>query len=265
MAGRLIAMEARLYAAAGAHDGRTWRRWRIAERREETRDVVSLVLRPLDDGPLPPALPGQYVSVRVRMPDGVHQLRQYTLTGHGADGTRRITVKRVRGAHDGEVSNLLHATAAVGTELTLSAPFGDVTLADLDTPLVLASAGIGCTPIVAMLQHLASNGSPRRVLLLHADSSRDGHALRQEMETLTDALPGAERVFWYEQDGHEDGQGRTGRMDLADVAIPEGATAYLCGPLPFMRHARAQLVAGGVAARDVHYEVFGSDLWLARS
>ena len=261
MAARLIALEARLYAAAGARDGRTWRRWRIVERREETPDVVSLVLRPLGEGPPPPALPGQYVSVRMRMPDGVHQLRQYTLSGHGLDGTRRITVKRVRGVRDGEVSSLLHATAAVGDELTLSAPFGDVTLDDGDGPLVLVSAGIGCTPIVAMLEHLASAGSRRRVLVLHADVSRDEHALRTDMEALTDALPHAEHVFWYEQGGH----GRAGRMDLTGVALPEGATAYLCGPLPFMRHAREQLVAGGIAARDIHYEVFGSDLWLVRA
>ncbi|MFD0890353.1 globin domain-containing protein, partial [Streptosporangium algeriense] len=97
MAGALIAMEARLYAEAGADEGeRTWRRWSVVERREETADVASFLLRPLDGEPVPPARPGQYVSVRALMPDGVHQLRQYTLSG-GRDGLRRITVKRVRG------------------------------------------------------------------------------------------------------------------------------------------------------------------------
>ncbi|NUW39752.1 globin domain-containing protein [Nonomuraea rhodomycinica] len=289
MAGALIAMESRLYAAAGASGGVTWRRWRVVERREETADVMSLLLRPADGGPVPPALPGQYVSVRVTMPDGVRQSRQYTLSGCGADGLRRITVKRVRAGElpEGEVSTLLHATVRPGDELTLSAPFGDVTLPGdggapgrEDAPLVLVSAGIGCTPIVAMLEALAGARSGRRVLVLHADTSEPAHALRSEMARLADELPAGERVFWYENpadggageagraDGADGAGGagegvRAGRMDLTGVEIPEGAVAYLCGPLPFMRDARAQLVAAGVAPRDVHYEVFGPDLWLA--
>lgn len=260
MAGALIAMEARIYAEAGARDGRTWRPWRVADRREETADVMSLVLAPVGDKPIQPALPGQYVSVRVRMPDGVRQLRQYTISGFGEGGQRRITVKRVRGegAPDGEVSNLLHATARPGDELTLSAPFGDVALGDGDRPLVLASAGIGCTPITAMLQHLALTADRRRVLLLHADRSAAHHALRRDMEELADALPGADRVFWYE---HGPG-GRAGRIDLTGVDVPENAVAYLCGPLEFMRDARERLIGAGVAPRDLHYEVFGPDLWL---
>ncbi|MGN9788443.1 FAD-binding oxidoreductase [Nonomuraea sp. ZG12] len=230
------------HAQAGAADGQTWRPWRVVERREETADVMSLVLAPVGDEPVPPALPGQYVSVRVRMPDGVRQLRQYTLSGYGETGLRRITVKRMRGegAPEGEVSNLLHATVKEGDELILSAPFGDVTLTGGEAPLVLASAGIGCTPITAMLHHLADTGSTRRVLLLHADRSEPDHALRHDMESLTAALPNSEKIFWYE-DGE---RGRAGRIDLAGVEVPAGAVAYLCGPLPFMREARAQLIEG---------------------
>jgi nitric oxide dioxygenase len=260
MAGALISMEARIYAEAGAVDGATWRPWRVVERREETAEAMSLTLAPVGDAPVPAARPGQYVSVRVALPDGVRQLRQYTLSGHDLDGLRRITVKRERrdGLPDGEVSTLLHTTVKAGDELTLSAPFGDIALEDGDAPLVLVSAGIGCTPIAAMLQHLADTGDRRRVLVLHADRSPAHHALRADMERLTDELPGGERVFWYESgDG-----GRTGRMNLDGVEIPEGAVVYMCGSVPFMRSARAQLIEAGVAPRDIHYEVFGPDLWL---
>ncbi len=256
MAGALIAQEARVYAEAGARNGATWRQWRVVGRKEETPHVVSFLLRPADDGPALPARPGQYVSVRVRMPDGVHQLRQYTLSGAGKDGSRRITVKRVDGDPVGEVSTLLHATVRAGDELTLSAPFGDVTLEGGDAPLVLVSAGIGCTPIMAMLDHLAATGSHRRVLLLHADRSPAEHALREDM-----LRPAAERVFWYESGATA--PDRDGLMDLEGVEIPVGAIAYLCGPVPFMRRVRGQLLKAGVAARDIHYEVFGPDLWLA--
>ncbi|MEU7002339.1 globin domain-containing protein [Nonomuraea sp. NPDC046570] len=262
MAGALIALEARIYAEADARDGSTWRQWRVVGRHEETRDAASFLVSPVGDDPVPAGRPGQYVSVRVRMPDGVHQLRQYSLSGGIGDGPRRITVKRVHGGDtpDGEVSNLLHATVGVGDELTLSAPFGDVALEDGDAPLVLVSAGIGCTPIAAMLDHLAATGSTRRVLVLHADRSKREHVLREETKQLVGTLPAAERIVWYE-DG-SCGCARTGLMDLTGVEIPEGAVVYMCGPLPFMRGARAQLIEAGVAARDIHYEVFGPDLWL---
>ncbi|MEV4244470.1 globin domain-containing protein [Streptosporangium canum] len=255
MAGALIALEARIYAEAGARDGDTWRRWRVVARRDETPDTVSFLLRPTGDAPVPPARPGQYVSVRVRMPDGVHQLRQYTLSNAGEDGLRRITVKRVDGDPAGEMSTLLHATVRPGDELTLSAPFGDVTLEDGDAPLLLVSAGIGCTPMVAMLDHLAVTGSRRRVLVLHADRSPAEHALREDM-----LRPAAERIFWYESGAAA--PDREGLMNLDGIEIPDGAVAYLCGPVPFMRDVRARLIRAGVAARDIHYEVFGPDLWL---
>ncbi|MEV0422227.1 globin domain-containing protein [Streptosporangium canum] len=255
MAGALIALEARIYAEAGACDGDTWQRWRVVARRDETPDTVSFLLRPAGDAPVPPARPGQYVSVRVRMPDGVHQLRQYTLSNAGEDGLRRITVKRVDGDPAGEVSTLLHATVRPGDELTLSAPFGEVTLEDGDAPLLLVSAGIGCTPMVAMLDHLVTTGSRRRVLVLHADRSPAEHALREDM-----LRPAAERIFWYESGAAA--PDREGLMNLDGIEIPDGAVAYLCGPVPFMRDVRAQLIRAGVAARDIHYEVFGPDLWL---
>jgi len=265
MAGALIAQESRLYQEAGVAPGEIWRQWTVVERREETPDVVSFLLRPADAGPAPAAKAGQYVSVRLRMPDGVHQLRQYSLSCDPGGDLRRITVKRVAGtagAPDGEVSDLLHRTVRAGDELTLSAPFGDIVLDEADTPLVLASAGIGCTPMVGMLAHLTAPGSPRRVQVLHADISPDEHALRAETRELTGQLPHADAVFWYERPGPAEADARTGLMDLDGVDIPSDATVYLCGPVPFMRAVRTQLLERGIPARHIHYEVFGPDLWL---
>ncbi|MBM7087715.1 globin domain-containing protein [Streptomyces sp. NPDC014603] len=265
MAGALIAREARLYQEAGVLPGKVWRPWTVVERHEETRDVVSFLLRPADGRPAPPARAGQYVSVRLRMPDGVHQLRQYSLSSDPGDDLRRITVKRVAGeagAPDGEVSNLLFEQVGTGDELTLSAPFGDVSLDDADTPLVLISAGIGCTPMAGMLARLAATGSGRRVLVLHADTSPDDHALRAEVRETVDRLPDAEAVFWYERPGAEEPGARTGLMDLTGIDVPADSTVYLCGPLPFMRAVRGQVLKAGVPPRRVHYEVFGPDLWL---
>ncbi|MCH0567604.1 MULTISPECIES: globin domain-containing protein [unclassified Streptomyces] len=265
MAGALIAQEARLYQEAGVEPGDVWQPWTVVERRQETADVVSFVLRPAGGGPAPAARAGQYVSVRVLMPDGVHQVRQYSLSGDPGRELRRITVKRVAGTGgdpDGEVSELLHRTVHVGDELTLSVPFGDISLDEADTPLVLISAGIGCTPMVGMLDRLAVTGSARQVLVLHADTAPEDHALRAETRKLTDRLPHGQAVFWYERPDAAEPDTHAGLLDLDAVELPADATVYLCGPLPFMRAVRAELLGRGVPARLIRYEVFGPDLWL---
>jgi nitric oxide dioxygenase len=168
-------------------------------------------------------------------------------------------------APDGEVSSLLHSHVREGDELTLSAPFGDVVLddpADATTPMMLVSAGIGCTPMAGMLAHLASLASTRPVLVLHADRSPTDHALRTETRQLVEQLPDARAVFWYEDLGQEEPDTRVGRMNLDGVELPHDATVFLCGPLPFMRDVRGQLLRAGVPARRNRYEVFGPDLWL---
>ncbi|MCW5250380.1 MULTISPECIES: globin domain-containing protein [unclassified Streptomyces] len=268
MAGALIAREARLYTEADVDPHHPWRQWTVTERREETPDAVSFLLRPADGGPVPPARAGQYVSVRVRMPDGVRQLRQYSLSGSPEGELRRITVKRVPGdggAPEGEVSNLLHRTVCAGDELTLSAPFGDVVLDDSEAPLVLVSAGIGCTPMAGMLEQLAAAGSGREIWVLHADTSPADHALRTETLRLVDELVDARAQFWYERDAAAEPGARTGLMDVGALELPSDADVYLCGPLPFMRDVRAQVLRAGVPARRVRYEVFGPDLWLAHT
>ncbi|MFH9584946.1 globin domain-containing protein [Streptomyces luteogriseus] len=268
MAGALIGREARLYQDAGVEPGKVWRQWTVVERRAETPDVVSFLLRPADGRPAPRARAGQYVSVRVLMTDGVHQLRQYSLSSDPGGDQRRITVKRVAGtagAPDGEVSDLLHTQIHEGDELTLSAPFGDVFLddaADATAPVVLVSAGIGGTPMTGILAHLTALGSTRPVLVLHADRSPADHALRTETSKLAGQLPDARAVFWYEHPGAEEPDAREGLMNLDGIELPENATVFLCGPLPFMRDVRAQLLHAGVPAQRIRYEVFGPDLWL---
>lgn len=255
----LIAQEAHLYQDAGLEPGQIWRQWTVVERRTETPDVVSFLLRPADGRPAPRARAGQYVSVRLRMPDGVHQLRQYSLSSDPGGHLRRITVKRVAATDDtpdGEVSHLLHHYVHVGDELTLSAPFGDVVLddpAESTHPIVLVSAGIGCTPMTGMPAHLADIGSTRPVLVLHADHSPADHALRTETRDLVEQLPDGRAHFWYEHPGQEEPDARAGRMELEGIELPDDATVFLCGPLPFPRDVRGQLLRAGVPTRRFRY------------
>ncbi|MGW7042391.1 globin domain-containing protein [Streptomyces avermitilis] len=267
MANALIAIERRLYAQhenTGDTGGR--RPWQVVERVDETADVAAFRLRPADGRPLPDFRPGQYVSVRVELPDGARQTRQYSLVGAPGSPELRIAVKRVHGGTtpDGEVSNHLHARVREGSVLELSAPYGDLALEVTGVPLLLASAGIGVTPMIAMLEQLALTGHRAPVTVVHADRSPAEHALRADHEAYAAKLADAAVHFWYEhpEPGHP--ADRTGLVDLTGVPVSAGTRAYLCGPLPFMRAVRSQLIEKGVAPADIHYEVFGPDLWLAR-
>ncbi|MFJ2111533.1 globin domain-containing protein [Streptomyces sp. NPDC087850] len=261
MANGLVAIERRLYAERGVLMGDTWRPWTVTGRVQETPDVTTFALAPADTAPAPAFRAGQYVSVRVELPDGARQTRQYSLSRATTGCPRRyITVKRV----DGEVSAHLHDRIHPGATVEVSAPYGDVVIQDTGVPLLLASAGIGCTPMVAMLEELGANGHTGPVTVVHADRSPTTHALRADHLALAGKLPAAQTRFWYEHGPAEAPGEALGRADLTDIPLAPGLTAYLCGPLPFMRAVRDQLLARGVPADRVHYEVFGPDLWLAR-
>ena len=166
MANMLINKERGLYNAVHLTPDTIWRTWRVAERIQETDDVVRFVVERVDEREVKPSLPGQYVTIKMRMHDGVHQPRQYSLTKADDGQHRQFAVKRVRGlgTPDGEMSTLLHDEVQVGDEVVLSAPFGDVVMEYTDRPLVLASAGIGITPMAGMLSHLVKSGSQRQVI-----------------------------------------------------------------------------------------------------
>lgn len=264
MANALIALETRLYQESGGAEGGTWRPMEIVERREETSDTVSFLLRRTDGTPTGAFRPGQYVSVQVQLPDGARQIRQYSLSGAPRDPYWRITVKRVRAGADpaGEVSSWLHEHARPGEALTVSAPFGDLVLPAGDGPLLLASAGIGVTPMLSMLHHLAAQDPTRPVLVVHADRAPADHPHREEQRRLVEALPNARLHLWYEELDGSAPDASAGRADVGALDLPVGVTAYLCGPLPFMRAVRGDLLYRGLPAHSVHYEVFGPDLWL---
>ncbi|MEV4157765.1 globin domain-containing protein [Nocardia salmonicida] len=271
MAETLIAMERGLYQRAGVVDGDVWRQVRVRERRQESDDAVSFVLTSLDGAPLPSFSPGQYLSVGVHLEDGARQIRQYSLSSAPSGGDWRVTVKRVdaRVQSDGsttpagEVSNFLYRNTFEGDVLDVTTPFGDLVLHDDDAPLLLISAGIGCTPMMGMLGHLAETADPRPISVIHADRAPSSHAHRAELAELVDRLPFAVMHRWYEDLGARQPETglREGRADLGEITIADGTRAYLCGPLPFMLAVRETLLDRGIASENIHYEVFGPDRW----
>jgi nitric oxide dioxygenase len=268
MANALINQERGLYSARGVRPETVWRPWRVESKIRETPDVVTFVVKRIDDRLVKTSLPGQYVTVTMHMPDGVHQPRQYSLTRADDGEHRHFSVKRVHGGGqpDGEVSNLLHDSVGIGDVLTMSLPYGDVVLDDAGRPVVFASAGIGIAPMAGMLSHLVTAGSGLNITLLHADVDEASFALRRQVVTDVLALRNASLHLWYDNQDYSNEPVDTvhrGLMDLDAVDLPDDATYYLCGPLPFMQAVRSALIERGTAPRDIQYEVFGPDLWQA--
>ncbi|MDD1059848.1 MOSC and FAD-binding oxidoreductase domain-containing protein [Streptomyces cocklensis] len=229
----------------------------------ESRSVFSLRLAAADGSELPAALPGQFITVKVQPEGGAPPLiRSYSLSGEPGTGTYRISVKV---EPHGAASNELRAHIRVGDRLEAAAPRGTFCLADGDNPVLLLSAGVGATPVLAMLHALARDRSTRPVWWLHG--ARDGteHPFAQESHDLVSALPDARSTVYYSKPNSADRQGvdyaATGRLapePVRRLGLPTDADAYLCGPTAFMDSLTAALVDYGLDASRVHTEIFGS-------
>ncbi|WP_163547221.1 globin domain-containing protein [Candidatus Frankia nodulisporulans] len=253
----LVAEEARAYQRMGTDPARPWRPWRVTARTVAAPEVVSFDLLPTGLDPLPTFRPGQYVTVAVDLPDGGRQARPYSLSRAPGSGSLRITVRRVPAvgtAPQGVVSAYLHEQVKVGDVLDVSPPAGDVTLTPGTDPLVLVSAGIGITPMIAMMGHTARLRPQRTVVAAHADRSPEHHPLRAEMLEIGALLRDFQLHTRYEP--HSPVQ-----IDVDALPLPEGARVYLCGPLPFMRDVRAGLLRRGLSPDHIRYEIFGPDPW----
>lgn len=267
LASALIAAEKLLYEQAAIEPGQM-RMMRVRKAVRESVDITSFVLEPTDGKAAPAFQPGQYVSVRVAMHDGRTQMRQYSLSDAPNPQTIRISVKResVSGQKPaGEISNWLHDNLTEGTEIAVGQPFGDF-IVDVrsNTPLVLLSAGVGITPMIAALNTLARDNPHRRVLFAHAAKSVAHHAHRADIQRALSAMMNLQVTFFYEAGAGKAGdeQAFDGYMDVAKLpAWPRAqADVYLCGPLGFMQQQWRSLVESGVPAQKLHREVFGPEL-----
>jgi ferredoxin-NADP reductase/MOSC domain-containing protein YiiM len=239
-----------------------FRRLTVTAITPESDSVISVRLEDPDGAPLPAALPGQYLTLRLQ-PDKQKRsvLRNYSLSGPPGAGYYRITVKRER---DGTVSGYLHSQLAVGDQLDIAAPRGTFILDSTHAPLVLISAGIGATPVLAMLQALAEARSDREIWWLHAARNRREHSFAAEAKTLLASIPNVHTHVYYSRPDPNDVEGRDfdspGRLTgslLSELDLPPDAQAYLCGPVPFMDEISAGLAALGISASRIHTEPFG--------
>jgi ferredoxin-NADP reductase/MOSC domain-containing protein YiiM/ferredoxin len=241
-----------------------FRSLRVARVDRETASVISISFEQLDKSPLPAPLPGQFLVLRLRIrPDGPLLLRTYSLSGEPGAGVYRVSIKR---EVNGIASSFLHNHVNAGEVLEVSAPRGAFTLRPGDGPVVLLSAGIGATPVLAMLHALSSNRSNREVWWLYGARNRNEHSFASESRDLIGALEGGRSHIVYSRPEPEDQVGvdydSSGHlsMHLLDrLGVARNADFYLCGPPSFLRALTTGLREWDVDSARIHTEVFGPE------
>ena len=240
-----------------------FRPMRVVAKRSETATVLSVELEVDDGATLPHALPGQFVTLKLEPGDGAPPLvRSYSLSGPPDRPRYRIAVKV---EPHGVAGGYLRATVEVGDRIKVAAPRGQFTLDESARPVVLVSAGVGVTPVLAMLYALHDSQSTRDIWWLYSTRNGAEHAFAQETRALLATLPHARSRVWYSRPDPEDNIGtdydELGHITperIAATQAPIDSEFYLCGPTTFMTAITAGLETLGVPTARVHTEAFGA-------
>ena len=242
---------------------RGFRPMRVSRIERESASVFSLLLESADDEPLAAALPGQFVVLRLPVQSGAPPvLRSYSLSDLPGTGHYRVSIKQ---EEKGLGSTYLSTRIKPGSNVEVSAPRGSFTLRSGSEPVVLLSAGVGVTPVLAMLHALAAEKSNLPVWWLYGARNREEHPFRDESRALLQQLQSGHSYVQYSRPGPNDRSGvdfdAAGHLAVSafdEIGVPREGQFYLCGPAAFLRELTAGLAAWGVAADHIHTEIFGT-------
>lgn len=252
----LIGAEKAIYdknaVAEGGWTG--WRFFKVAEKSKQTDNVTSFKLVPVDNGKMPEVKAGQYISVRVFVKgQDLIQPRQYTVVK--ADATSlTIAVKKVEAVEKspaGMVSNTLHNDINEGDVVEVSFPVGEFDLPEGNGELCLLSAGIGITPLFAMLKEAVQKDPTRKISFVHVCKNKEAIPFREELALVVKEGNVSFEVFETSEHGRPS-------EDFFKSLVSQGADYCICGPVPFMKLAASELVKNGVAENKIHAEKFGT-------
>ena len=251
-----------LVPEAAAHPASPgFRPLQVAAIDQESADVLSLTMQSPNSQPLPTAMPGQYVVVRLQpIAGGPPLFRSYSLSGPLSTERYRISVKI---EPNGTAGTYLREHVRVADAVDVSSPRGSFILQPGERPVVLLSAGIGATPVLAMLYALAAARSTRQVVWLHAARDREHHPLTDEVRRLMLALTHGRSYVCYSRPGSHDKMGKDfdasghlSRSVFNEAGVPREADVYLCGPNRFMADMKEAFATFGVAPERIHVEIF---------
>ena len=225
------------------------REFKVIEKTPESNVITSFVFEPIDGQAVVGYKPGQYIGIYLNSDKLANQeIRQYSLSDAPNGKTYRISVKR---EEQGVASNHIHNEIQVGDTVQLAAPAGDFFFtSESNKPVALISAGVGLTPMLAILESI-KNAHSANIHWLHATDNTARHAFATRVSEYVKQQENLTQQTWYKD--------QQGFMDLNAVdSIDWQATDfYLCGPIEFMQFIAKQLVEKQVPEANIHYECFG--------
>ncbi|MFJ7951050.1 NO-inducible flavohemoprotein [Lysinibacillus sp. NPDC096418] len=255
-----IQVEEELYQKAEVNGGwRLFKPLKVAKKVSESELVTSVYFVTEDGSPLPAYQPGQYISVRVKMPNEEYLMnRQYTLSQANAEDGYRISVKRESDhTPNGKVSNFIHDTLQVGDMVDVSVPAGVFVLEESSAPITFISGGIGVTPLNSMLQSL-SNDAANEVNFIQCARNEKVVAFSDDIQAKVNTLPNASYTALYSDED------KLITKELLAEKVANNADVYVCGPVGFMEAVIKNLHEIGIADEKIHYEFFGPAMQLAK-
>ncbi|WP_335873018.1 NO-inducible flavohemoprotein [Bacillus sp. 2205SS5-2] len=266
-----ISVEKDMYEEAENQVG-GWKEFKsfIVSKKEKESDVItSFYLKPKDGDKLASFQPGQYISVRVTIPNSEFtHIRQYSLSDSPTKDYYRISVKKEEEINEkpaGMVSNFLHSSINEGDELEITAPAGDFVLLDnVNQPVVLLSGGVGLTPMVSMLNHLIEKKFEKDIFFIHATRNSEFHGMKDELSNIQEQNSNVNYFVCYDSPTEKDKLAKkydkAGYIEkewLRRILPTEEAQYYFCGPAVFMKKLYKDLLDLGVNPSNIHYEFFG--------
>jgi uncharacterized protein len=243
----------------------SWREVYVAKIDRESEDVRSFYLVDKNHEPLPSFLAGQHLLVeRPESKNGAKDCRCYSLSDECATGYWRISVKQSSG-HPQSISRWLHEEIRVGDSLRVRGPTGAFYFrTDRSRSVVLASAGIGLTPMLPMLQEaIRTRIENIRVFAQFRDVQHMPFA--DSLIQLAKQHSNVQMNLWISRfpKGVRSSEGSAiyeGKFTASQLLEYQDAISntdyYLCGPEPWQSRLRKDLVDAGVSESAVEYELF---------
>lgn len=272
IADAFIGIEADMYVEAAEQSGgwTDYKAFTVTDKVRESDVITSFYLRPTDGVKVPTYLPGQYITVRVKIPGEQYLCnRQYSLSIAPGQEYFRISVKKEAEGetHEGKVSNFLHNSVKIGDTLDVTAPAGEFTLdTNNETPVVFLAAGVGITPLLSMVQTISAKQPNRSVQFIQATNNGAAQAFKKELENahIQDyslSFVYADSTEADEKNPHFVKKGFVDQALLKNV-VKANADYYVCGPAPFMQAVIHALKELGVGEENIHFEFFGPAMQL---
>lgn len=241
-----------------------WRPFMIKNKIVESTEITSFYLYPADDGEVEIHQPGQYISLRLFLPElNLLQPRQYSISCAPNGKYYRISVKKESGSKhpDGMISNQLHNYIKEGDVVELSAPAGTFILNEESSARkVFISGGVGQTPLLSMLENLAQHKVEVPILWIHGCRNEEVHAFKDKVAELSHFYSNIKQHIFYEQLTDSENEIYEGWVDLEvlkESILNKETEFYICGPLPFITKHYNYLLANGIQKSLIHFEEFG--------